>query len=110
MILLVIATFLVFSLITANKKVKGDAAFDLWSLVHFGAGYALGALRVPMLAAIFILILYELLEVVLRAIPGNSGKNFFEFESTTNVLCDVAVGMAGYTAGRHFNPLKKRSQ
>ena len=69
-------------------------AFDLWTIVHLGAGLLLAFLRVPRPIAYGLIILVELVEFMLRGM-----SNFFR-ESRANILADLAIGIGAYEIGR----------
>lgn len=75
---------------------KGEAAVDAWSWVHLASGVALGAVGFGFLATFGLLVLYEAVEALLR--KGRSGVGVFEYESWTNILVDILVGMLGLAA------------
>ena len=76
---------------------KGEAAFDAWSWVHVASGVALGAVGFGILATFGLLVLYEVVEALLR--KGRSGVGVFEYESWANIAVDILVGMLGFAAG-----------
>ncbi|HLF15944.1 MAG TPA: hypothetical protein VI796_00715 [Candidatus Thermoplasmatota archaeon] len=80
----------------------GHAALDLWSLVHLGAGVALGLLGTVWWLAFLLLVAFEALEGILRRVKRHGGGGLFEYESWPNVLADIAIGMVGWYGGLWF--------
>lgn len=76
----------------------GDPPLDLWSVAHLASGVALGGLAAPFWLVVFLLVIYEGFEALLRR--KRSGKGIFEHESRLNIFVDVVVGLAGWAATR----------
>lgn len=80
---------------------RGEAAFDLWTLVHVATGVALGVLLSSFLLVLALLVAYEGLEGILRHVKRDpNGRGLFEYESWPNILADVLMGQAGFVAVR----------
>ena len=74
----------------ANKFLDG------WTLVHIGAGVALGLFKVPRRWAYPLIIGYEIVEnVIMRE---SMGDFFKEVEGPRNAVSDVVFGIGGYEA------------
>ncbi len=74
---------------------NGEHPFDRWTWAHVASGLALGALHVPWLWMLIIVILYEGLEGVLRRVKLKDG-GLFEYESWANIIIDILVAVVGY--------------
>ena len=74
---------------------KGEDALDWWSIPHFASGLALGLLPIDWFVAVALIVGYEVLEAGLRRIKTSEG-GLFEYESWTNILVDVLLGLAGF--------------
>lgn len=73
---------------------KGEAPLDTWTFVHAASGLALGALGVGVLVAVLLLVVYEIVEALLR--KRRSGAGVFEHESWGNIIADIIVGGAAF--------------
>ena len=76
------------------------APLDGWTIVHAGAGVALGMLRVPWWAALTGGAIYEVAEQVVER--TESGQRFFRTcgpESVVNVAADLVAYMGGWAGG-----------
>ena len=81
----------------------GEAAFDLWSWVHFGSGLALGVVVQSWWLALAALGGFEVAEAVLRRVRRH-GRGLFEHESWANIAADILVGAAGWAASAWLLP------
>jgi len=91
-------------LIATSKGEQNEALADPWTLVHAGAGLAVGLMGFSFRAALLGALAYELLEGPLER--AEFGKNLFNVskpESLGNQTVDVAVFMLAVTAGRAWN-------
>lgn len=94
-------------LVATAKKDQNRAATDPWTVVHFGAGLALGLVNAPLKAALGAAIAYELVEQYLER--SEEGKEFFDTagpEVIPNAILDLAVFAAGHQLGRMWNRTK----
>lgn len=74
---------------------KGQASLDMWSVVHLATGFLLRRAKLPLWAAVLILVGFEVIEANLRfGISGGTG--LLENESQRNIIADVSVGLFGY--------------
>jgi len=73
---------------------------DVWTPVHYGAGFTLGLLGLKRVSAFWWILGYELFEnIVLR----EAGKKVFNgVEMPLNIFSDVVFGQAGYETARFF--------
>lgn len=75
----------------------GEAPLDGWSIVHLGAGLAVGLVVRNPLLALALIVAYEAFEGGLRRVkPRGAGKGLFEHESWTNIRHDVLFGTLGW--------------
>jgi hypothetical protein len=91
-------------LIATGKRDQNRTVADPWTVVHFGAGLALGLVNAPLKAALGAAIAYELLEQYLER--SEEGKEFFDTagpEVVPNVILDLAVFAAGHQLGKAWN-------
>jgi hypothetical protein len=82
--------------------------FDRWTLVHLGAGWGFGLVRMPWWAALGAAIGWELVENPLK-------RHVFRFmvgstqDTLANSIMDVVVLMAGWGAARMLpEPVRRR--
>jgi hypothetical protein len=77
--------------------------FDRWTVLHFGSGFLMGALRVPAWFALLNIIGFEIFEAFLRShpdhVPSFIPKGYLEYESQANILGDILAGLTGYGLG-----------
>lgn len=91
-------------LIATAKEEQNRAVADPWTVVHFGAGLALGLVNAPLKAALGAAIAYEVLEQYLER--SDEGKEFFDTagpEVIPNALLDLVAFAAGHQLGRAWN-------
>jgi len=87
-----------------RKDEQNLAALDPWTLVHLGAGLALGLMAVPRSTALGAAIGYEVVEqFVERSQPGREFFNTKHAERPANAIVDVAVFAVGYWLGGVWN-------
>lgn len=74
---------------------EGQSPVDVWSLVHFASGAALGFLRVPWYGMLALVVGYEGFEAGLRA--GRTSKGgIFAPESWQNMCADILVASVAW--------------
>ncbi len=104
-----------------GPAVKGDAAFDVFTLAHIAGGAIMGALGVSRPTAYILIVVTEAVEEIIRRflisvkgaqveIPGFLQSfvqtpdldrlRSFLGESPRNILVDLAVGLGAYEAAR----------
>jgi hypothetical protein len=91
-------------IVATHKSEQNRAVIDPWTVVHFGAGLALGLTSMPRLPALGIAIGYELAEQ--WAERHEVGQDLFDVsgpESLPNALTDVAVFAIGYHFGSRWS-------
>lgn len=77
---------------------RNNALFDVWSVVHFCTGVALGWLANPFIA-LAVMVLWEPLEVlVLSPLLARRGITF-GYETLRNSLSDIVFDIAGVALG-----------
>jgi hypothetical protein len=76
-------------------NLANQTAFDRYSLVHAGVGYAVGRAGVPWRVALTWAVAFELLEDELKdKAPGLFPRP--SHDSTANKVSDVAIFLVGY--------------
>ncbi len=91
-------------LLATRKSDQNQAVTDPWTVVHFGAGVALGLIEAPLLPVVLAAIGYELVEQQVER--SEWGQRFFVTsgpESAANAVVDVVVLLGGYYLGRRYN-------
>tara|TARA_R110002060_G_C2052349_1_gene94801 strand:- start:39 stop:329 length:291 start_codon:yes stop_codon:yes gene_type:complete len=91
-------------LLATSKSEQNLALIDPWTLVHAGAGLAVGLMGFSYGAALTGAVAYELLEAPLER--AEFGKNLFNVskpETPGNQGIDVAIFMLAVAAGRSWN-------
>ncbi len=94
-------------LVATGKRDQNSTVADPWTVVHFGAGLALGLVNAPFKAALGAAIAYELVERYLER--SEEGREFFDTagpEIVPNSILDLAVFTAGHQLGRAWNRRK----
>ena len=86
---------------------KGEDAFDAWSWVHLASGIGLGFLNLEPVTAATVLVGFEVIEGGLRQIKTEEG-GLFEYESWSNIIADIAVGLLGYGIFRAVRNRRRR--
>lgn len=80
---------------------RNGALFDLWSVVHFLTGVALGWVMTPVIA-LALMVLWEPFEILmLSPLLGRFGI-IFGYESLRNSLSDVLFDTLGVLAGAYL--------
>lgn len=80
---------------------RNDSLFDLWSVVHFSTGVALGWLLDPFVALV-IMVLWEPLEIfVVSPFVARFGI-IFGYETLRNSLSDIFFDVLGIIAGAYL--------
>jgi hypothetical protein len=90
--------------VATEKSEQNYAIVDPWTVVHFGAGLALGLMNTPLRASIAAAAAYELVEQYLER--SDAGKELFDSsgpESLPNAILDLAIFAAGHQLGRMWN-------
>ncbi len=82
-----------------DAAAAGAAALDGWTVVHVGAGLALGALGISPWLGVGALVAFEVFEAFLRRGRAGGG-GLFEPESARNVGGDIAAGLFGLYLAR----------
>jgi len=93
-------------IVARTKADQNLAVVDPWTLVHAGAGLAVGLMGFSLGAALLGAVVYELLEGPFER--ADFGRNLFNVsrpESPANQVADVAVFMAAAAAGRRWNKI-----
>jgi hypothetical protein len=91
-------------IVATRKSEQNQAILDPWTVVHFGAGLALGLVSMPKAPAIGMAVGYELVEQ--WAERRELGQEFFDVsgpESLPNASVDVAVFAMGFYLGKLWN-------
>jgi hypothetical protein len=91
-------------LIATSKPEQNSTVADPWTVVHFGAGLALGLVNIPLRWSIAAAVAYELVEQY--AERSEEGKEFFDTagpEIVPNAILDLAVFAAGHQLGQMWN-------
>jgi hypothetical protein len=91
-------------IVATRKSEQNQAILDPWTVVHFGAGLALGLVSMPKAPAIGMAVGYELVEQ--WAERRELGQEFFDVsgpESLPNAIVDVAVFAMGFYLGKLWN-------
>ena len=91
-------------LVALSKRDQNLALADPWTLVHAGAGLAVGLMGFGLGAALVGAVAYELLEGPLER--AEFGKNLFNVskpETMGNQVVDVGVFMLAVAAGHAWN-------
>lgn len=81
----------------------GEHPLDPWSIVHVGAGLALGLAVRDIVWALALLLAYEVFEAGLRRVKRH-GKGLFEYESWPNIWYDVLFGTVGWLFAQGMPP------
>lgn len=89
-----------FRLLPSRGTRKGAAALDWWTIPHVLSGVALAVLLEEFWIASFLLVVYEVVEALLRRIKTKSGAGVFEYESWPNIVADVVVALLGWGLAR----------
>ncbi len=82
------------------SKSPDGPALDGWTLVHVGAGAALGALRLGWLPTLAALVAFEVFEAHQRSAAHPLGGALAAPESAVNIAVDIGVGLAGWVVAR----------
>lgn len=92
------------NIVAKHKSEQNRAVLDPWTVVHFGAGLALGLVSMPRLPALGVAAAYELAEQ--WAERREIGQDLFEVsgpESLPNAIADLTVFAVGYYLGTRWN-------
>jgi hypothetical protein len=91
-------------LVATNKRDQNRTVADPWTVVHFGAGLALGLVNAPLKWSLAAAVAYELVEQYVER--SETGKEFFDTvgpEVVPNAILDLAVFAAGHSLGQAWN-------
>ena len=91
-------------LVATSKSSQNLAVLDPWTLVHAGAGLAVGLMGFSFPVALIGALAYEALEQPFER--AEFGKNIFNVskpETPANQVADVVVFMAAVAAGKAWN-------
>jgi len=94
-------------LVATEKQHQNRAVMDPWTVVHFGAGLALGLVNASFKWSMAAAVAYELVEQY--AERSEKGKEFFDVagpEAVPNAVVDLAVFAAGHALGQAWNRTK----
>ncbi len=91
-------------ILATRKDQQNRAVFDPWTVVHFGAGLALGLMEVPLAWALSLATAYEVAEqAVERQDWGRELFNASGPEIPGNAVADLAVFAVGHGLGKAWN-------
>jgi hypothetical protein len=93
--------------VATGKREQNRAVIDPWTVVHFGAGLAMGLVNAPLKWCVGAAIAYEFVEQ--WAERSEKGKEFFDTngpEIVPNAVLDIAVFAAGHALGQAWNRTK----
>jgi hypothetical protein len=78
---------------------RGEAAFDAWSLVHLVSGVVMRRMGFRFHNALALMIATEIIEAKLRIKSGGLGAGMQEHESPKNIAGDLLFGGIGWMIG-----------
>lgn len=90
-------------LIATRKSEQNEAAIDPWTVVHIGAGLALGLLGAKGAPTLLVGLAYEVGEQAFER--SSSGSKFFETsgpETPANAVVDMVVYMGAWWLGKKW--------
>jgi hypothetical protein len=91
-------------LVATSKPEQNRTVADPWTVVHFGAGLALGLVNVPLRWSLAAAVAYEVVEQYVER--SEEGKELFDTtgpEVVPNAILDLAVFAAGHRLGQAWN-------
>lgn len=91
-------------ILATEKREQNQAVIDPWTVVHFGAGLALGLVNAPLRASLAAAVVYEVIEQYVER--SDAGKELFDTsgpEVLPNAILDLAILVAGHQLGRMWN-------
>ena len=89
-------------LVAKNRSEYGQAAVDIYTPLHFGLGFAAGAMGVSPIIAALVLTVVKIGVAATEKGMGHALMGRIPGESNINELCDLLAEIAGVDAGATF--------
>jgi hypothetical protein len=89
-------------LVAKNRSEYGQAAFDVYTPVHFTLGFAAGAAGISPIVAALVLTVIKIGVAATEKGMGHALMGRIPGESNMNELCDLLAEIAGVDAGAAF--------